>query len=72
MKHPFINPVCGLSISLGSRGLSLAAILKDAILYRTLDNEMSLQFFNRSHSLLPLVRQLIIVCLRLRGREPLR
>ena len=72
MKHSFINSVCALSISLGSRGLSLAAILEDAILYRTLVNEMGLQFFNRSCCLLPLGRQLIIACLRLRDRKPLR
>ena len=69
MKLLFINPVFALSISFGSRGLSLAAILEDAMLYRTLDNEMGLQFFNRSRCLLPFGRQLIIVCLRLRGRE---
>ena len=72
MKCPVINPVCALSISFGSRGLSLATILEDAILYRTLDNEIGLQFFNRSRCLLPLGRQLIIVCLRLWGREPFR
>ena len=70
MQRPLIKPVCVLSINFASKGFSLDAILEDAILYKTLNSDIGLQFFNKSRCLLPFGRQLIIVCLRLSGRVP--
>ena len=66
-----MKPVWELLMSLPKYGFNLFAIADEVILYRTLKSEIGRQFLKLSRGLFPFGRQLITVCLRLRGRIPL-